>query len=403
MRPLDTQVFDRARIRLEKYLVAGSVCAKLATLEAATHAALPGPQHKMNFEQTTIGSGQRLAKNQLFGMPGSELQRRPVVALLLYENIGPFHLAGPLLVFGYSGFGTSCIDIRMCAVAPGMIHTLAGFDINATGDLEALTKADAVVVPGWHSVDTPVAAPLKQALHKAHALGAHIVGLCLGVFVLAGAGLLAGRRATTHWARVPLLAERHPDIRLQPDVLYPVEDRLWTSAGGASAIDICLQLLRKLCGPAVATEVARRIVSAPQREGAQQQRLGSPIVRTDVDRKVRGTLDWVSLHLHEAIGLEAAAARTGLSVRAFTRHFRRITGTTYGQWQLHQRLLLAQQLLHGTDHTVEEIAEKVGFATGTSLRQHFRRRFGQTPGQYREAAPSHGQHGPDGGSGRRAA
>lgn len=350
-----------------------------------------------------MSSGQRVAKDQLCGRSGSEPQRRPVVALLLYENIGPFHLAGPLLVFGYSGFGTAYVNIRMCATTPGTIRTMAGFNISATDDLEALATADVVVVPGWHSVDAPVPEPLRRALHRAHAQGAHIVGLCLGVFVLAGTGLLAGRRATTHWARMPLLAERHPGIRLQPDVLYTVEDRLWTSAGGASAIDICLQLLRKLCGPAVATEVAQRIVSAPQREGAQQQRLGSPIVRTDTDRRVRGTLDWVSFHLHEAMGLETVAARAGLSVRAFTRHFRRITGTTYGQWQLHQRLLLAQQLLHGTDHTVEEIAEKVGFATGTSLRQHFRRRFGQTPGQYREAAPDHGQHGPDGGPGQRAA
>lgn len=326
-----------------------------------------------------------------------------MVALLLYENIGSFHLAGPLLVFGYSGFGTAYVDIRMCATTPGTIRTMAGFNINATDDLEALATADVVVVPGWHSVGTPVPKPLKCALQRAHAQGAHIVGLCLGVFVLADGGLLAGRRATTHWTRAPLLAERHPDIQLQPDVLYTVEDRLWTCAGGASAIDICLQLLKKLCGPTVATEVAQRIVSAPQREGAQQQRLSRPIVQTDADRKVRGTLDWVSIHLHEAIGLEAVADRAGLSVRAFTRHFRQITGTTYGQWQLHQRLLLAQQLLHSTDYTVEEIAEKVGFATGTSLRQHFRRRFGQTPTQYRETAVSTTPVRPDRGPGRQAA
>lgn len=311
---------------------------------------------------------------------------RPVVTLLLYENIGPFHLAGPLLVFGYSGFGTAYVDIKMCAIRPGTIRTLAGFDIQATGDLDALASADVVVVPGWHSVDVPVPEPLKQALRRAHAHGAHVIGLCLGVFVLAQSGLLAGRRATTHWSRAELLARRYPDIKLQPGVLYTSDERVWTCAGGASAIDVCLLLLRKLCGPTIVTEVAQRIVSAPHREGGQRQQLTRPIARTDADRRVRSVLDWIGANLHENAGLEAVAGKAGLSVRAFTRHFRQITGTTYAQWHLHQRLQLAQQLLRDTDHTVEDVAEKVGFATGTSLRQHFRRHFGQTPTQYREAA-----------------
>ena len=358
----------------------------------------------MNSKRTTVISGQPVATKPYSGPSSPASLHRPVVALLLYENVGPFHLAGPLLVFGYSGFGTAYADIRMCAIHPGIVPTLSGFDIEATGGLDALARADVVVVPGWHSVDAPVPEPLRQALRRAHAHGAHVVGLCLGVFVLAQAGLLAGRRATTHWSRTALLARHHPDVELQPDVLYTSDERVWTCAGGASAIDICLQLLRKLCGPAIAAEVAQRIVSAPHREGGQQQRLGRPIARTDADRRVRRVLDWISANLHENATLDALAAQAGLSVRAFTRHFRQITGTTYAQWHLHQRLQLAQQLLRDTDDTVEAISEKVGFATSTSLRQHFRRRYGLAPRQYREgrrhpAPPTN----PDGGPGRQAA
>lgn len=329
--------------------------------------------------------------------------RRPVVALLLYEDIGPFQLAGPLLVFGCSGLGQAHADLRMYSVHSGHIRTLAGFEIDTAGDLDALADADVVMVPGWHSADTPVPEPLRHSLRKAHARGAYVVGLCLGVFVLAEAGLLAERQATTHWARTALLAQRHPDIRLAPNRLYTSDERVWTSAGGASAIDVCLLLLRKLCGPEIATEVARRIVSAPHREGVQQQQLGCPMAQTDTDRRVRGILDWAGAHLHENIGLDTLARAVGLSVRAFTRRFRLITGTTYGKWQLHQRLQLAQRLLQSTDHTVEDISAQVGFATSTSLRQHFRRRYGQTPSQYREAERRLTQQASDSGADRQAA
>ena len=310
----------------------------------------------------------------------------PVVALLIYDGIGPFHIAGPLLVFGYSGFGHAYVDIDMCALTAGTVRTLAGFEIHAAHDLRRLEHADVIVVPGWHDVDAPVPAALAAALRKAHARGAQIIGLCLGVFVLAEAGLLGGRQATTHWARSADFALRYPQIRLMPDMLYVRDGQVWTAAGGASAIDVCLLLLKELCGLAVATEVAQRIVSAPQRHGGQQQLIERPLPAGKADGKMQELLNWASEHPQERPSIKELAERAHMSVRSFTRHFRRITGTTFVQWQLHQRLLLAQRLLRSTSHTVEQIAAQTGFPTSTSLRQHFRLQYGLTPRQYRAGA-----------------
>lgn len=337
-------------------------------------------------------SGQSESALHHIKMDAPPAPERPLIALLLHEGIAPFHMAGALMVFGSNGFGTPPARLAICAPTPGVIRTEAGFEINITQGLSTLAQADAVLLPGWPSMQTPVPEPLRQALRAAQARGAYLVGLCMGVLPLAESGLLEGHAATTHWARVAALSGRYPHARLQAERLYTTDGRIWTCAGGASAIDLCLHLLECLCGPQVAAQVARRIVSAPQRHGRQAQMLGQPVTGTPADARLREVLDWVLGNLHQNLGLQAVAQRAGLSVRAFTREFQRATGTSYGQWQLHQRLLRAQELLRATEDTVESIATQVGFATSASLRQHFMRQYSMTPRAYRagvsQPAPS---------------
>lgn len=313
---------------------------------------------------------------------------RPLVALLVHEGIGPFHLTGPLLVFGDNAFGPSPARLVMCTPQPGLIRTMAGFEIKVAPGLEVLQQADAVLLPGWPSMETPVPEPLRQAVRQAHARGAHLVGLCMGVLVLAQAGLLDERAATTHWARVDALSGRFPNVKLAADQLYTHDGRIWTCAGGASGVDVCLHLLRHLCGPVAAAEVARRIVSAPLRQGAQAQQLARPVAHTQAAGRLHEALDWARQHLDEYPGLADMARRAGLSVRAFTRSIQRTMGTSWGRWLLHQRLLRAQELLSTTEDTVDAIATQVGFASAASLRQHFRGHLGVTPREYRAGVGS---------------
>lgn len=328
-----------------------------------------------------FGQSDSVPNHTEMGAPSAP--ERPLVALLLHDGIGPFHMAGALLTFGANGIGTPTARFAVCALEPGLIRTEAGFEIKVTQGLEVLAQADAVLLPGWPSMETPVPEALRLALRAAHARGAFLVGLCMGVLPLVEVGLLEGHAATTHWARVQSLVNRYPGAHLQAEQLYTTEGRVWTCAGGASAIDLCLHLLGRLCGSHAATQVARYIVSAPQRLGRQAQTLTQPVVGTPADARLREVLDWVLKNLHENLGIDAVARRAGLSVRAFTRGFRQAMGTTYGQWQLHQRLSRAQALLRGSEDPVESIATQVGFATAASLRQHFRRWYGLTPREYR--------------------
>jgi transcriptional regulator GlxA family with amidase domain len=310
---------------------------------------------------------------------------RHVVAVIAFDRISPFHLSVPCVVFGEdrAGPGLPEFDFRVCAAETGPLSTTAGFSIAVTHGLEALADADTIIVPSWRDPDETPSAALLDALRAAHARGAQLVGLCLGAFVLAAAGILDGRPASTHWACADDFARRYPRVRLDPDVLYVDDGNVLTSAGTAAGLDCCLHVLRKMCGAQAANYVARRLVVSPHRQGGQAQFIDQPVPPNVRGDRLSGLLDWVGGNLDAPHTLDTLAERALMSRRTFTRRFRLATGTTVGAWLLAQRLARAQQLLESTDESVEAIAGLAGFGSTASLRQHFAQAFRTSPSAWR--------------------
>jgi transcriptional regulator GlxA family with amidase domain len=310
------------------------------------------------------------------------------VAVLAFDRISAFHLSVPCLVFGDRHPGAPCFDLRVCAVEQGPLTTTAGFAVTVTHGLEAIARADTVIVPSWRDPAERPPAVLLDALTAAQARGAQIVGLCLGAYVLAEAGLLDGRRATTHWAYAADFAHRYPAVQLDADVLYVEDGNLLTSAGTVAGIDCCLHLLRRQYGAEVANRVARRLVTPPHRQGGQAQYIDQPLPERSLHdarhARLAELLDWVRGHLAEPHTLDSLAARALLSRRTFTRQFKALTGTTVLSWLLAERLALSQRLLEGSSRSIEEIAALAGFGSPAALRQHFQRAFGVSPRQWRQ-------------------
>ncbi|MBI3285207.1 MAG: helix-turn-helix domain-containing protein, partial [Burkholderiales bacterium] len=209
------------------------------------------------------------------------------------------------------------------------------------------------------------------------------LGLCLGAFVLAEAGLLARRSATTHWALSAEFARRYPDVALEPDVLYVDHGDVITSAGTAAAIDCCLHVVRAAYGAELASHIARRLLVAPHRQGGQAQYIQQPVPVLASDHRLSRVLEWMQQHLAEAHSLDSLAQRALMSRRSFTRHFQQLTGTTVGLWLLNQRLAQAQRQLETSHLAIDEIAVATGFGSALLLRRHFARQFHTSPSQYR--------------------
>lgn len=308
------------------------------------------------------------------------------IAVVTFDGIGPFHLSVPCVVFGEDrrNLGIPDFNVVICSAEEGLLRTSAGFEISTPYGLAELHHADIVIVPAWHDDCRPAPSALLDALRQAHHRGARIVGLCLGAFVLAEAGLLDGKTATTHWYLAHTLAERYPTVRVNRDVLYVDEGDVLTSAGVAAGLDCCLYLLRRLCGAEAANRVARRLVIAPHRQGGQAQFIEQPLPVSQSDSRLSSVLEWALSHLDQPHSIDTLAQRAAMSRRTFTRHFRQVTGTTVVQWLLNQRLARAQRMLETGTQTIEIIAQEAGFGSALSLRQHFRAAFNTSPSAYRK-------------------
>jgi transcriptional regulator GlxA family with amidase domain len=309
---------------------------------------------------------------------------RTLIAVVAFQRVIPFHLSVPCIVFG-EGMPTddNPFDVRVCAGEPEPIKTSTGFGLCDLESLDLLERADAIVVPGWRdSLDEPPQ-PLVDALVRAHQRGAQIVGLCYGTHVLASAGLLDGRRATTHWGLADEMARRFPKVAFDPDVLYVEDGNLMTSAGTAASLDACLHVLRQRLGAAVANRAARRLVIAPHREGGQAQFIEQPVPKAAADTRLALLLDSMRERLAEPHTLDSLADEIRMSRRSFTRHFRALTGTTVKAWLLSERLAVTQSLLESSDVSIDGIAQAVGFGSVAALRQHFREAFGVSPSTWR--------------------
>ncbi|MFF7649910.1 GlxA family transcriptional regulator [Streptomyces sp. NPDC007983] len=305
------------------------------------------------------------------------------VVALLNPPQSPFELACATEVFGTVPQDEPArYSFRICAEHPGPLRTTADYAMLVDAGLAALREADTVVVPGWQPPGAPAPPTVTEALRAAHRRGARIVAICTGAFVLAQAGLLDGRRATTHWRSTARLAAAFPEVRVDPDVLFVDHGDVATSAGTGAGIDLCLHLVRSDHGAAYAARIARNMVLPPHREGSQLQYAARP-APARADESLAPLLEWAASRLDTPLTLGSLAERAGLSSRTLARRFTEQLGTSPGQWLLVRRLDAARVLLEQTDLPVEAVATRVGLASAVNLRRHFRAHLGTTPGAYR--------------------
>ncbi|WP_153146054.1 helix-turn-helix domain-containing protein [Dechloromonas sp. H13] len=308
---------------------------------------------------------------------------RPSIVVVAFDRISPFHLSVPCVVFGDVHPGAPKFDFKVCSIESGPISTTAGFSVMAQHDLASLERADTIIVPSWRDPEERPPESLLSALVAAQRRGARVLGLCLGAYVLAAAGLLDGRKATTHWAYARDFAQRYPAVDVDANVLYVEDGNVLTSAGTAAGIDCCLHMIRQQYGAEPANSVARRLVVPPHRQGGQAQFIEQPIPATLSGSRLAALIDWVRANLNQPHTLDSLAEKAVMSRRTLTRHFRQITGTTVGQWLHDERLALTQRLLESGDQSIEAIAARAGFGSPESLRLHFRKAYGVSPTTWR--------------------
>lgn len=301
------------------------------------------------------------------------------------EGALTFDFACACEVFGYdrSDVVTPWYRFLVASQDPPPIRSSTGFLIHPERGLDAVEEADTVVVPGWADDLRPPRPELIEALRAAYDRGARLMSVCIGAFVLAEAGLLDGRRATTHWRWADRLAARYPTVEVDPSVLYVDDGQVLTSAGTAAGIDLCLHVVRLDYGADVANQVARRIVMPPHREGGQAQYIEAPVPDAPTDNRIAASLEWIVEHLDEEMSVDQLARAAAMSPRTFLRHFKAATGATPLDWILRQRIQLAQRLLETTDLPVEQIAGHAGFGSPVSMRHHFAQRVRTSPQAYR--------------------
>ncbi len=303
------------------------------------------------------------------------------VAVLAMHGVLPFDLGIACEVFTRvcGADGAPAYRVRVCGEAPEV--RAGGFDVRAPHGLDRLAVADTVLVPGIADAEAPIAAPVLAALAAAWANGARIASICSGAFVVAATGLLDGRRATTHWLAAADLARRHPAVTVDPNVLFVDEGRIITSAGASAGLDMCLHLVRRDHGQAIAAHAARLAVAPLNREGGQAQ-----FIRHEAPSAAAGLaplLDWMAANLGRPLSVDALAARAGMSSRTFARRFREQTGATPVQWLLAARVRRAQELLETTSSKLDVVAGAAGFESPVTFRARFQRTVGLSPAAYR--------------------
>ena len=316
------------------------------------------------------------------------MRRDPLhVAVLAYDGLCTFEFASMVELFGMNcpGLG-EWYRLSIAGLETGVMRADGGLEVTAPYSLQILDRAGTIVIPGWRDVAGDVPCRLIRKLRRAHRDGARVVSACSGAFVLAAAGLLDGRRATTHWKFADQLRERYPAIEVDPDVLYVKDDNIITAAGSAAGLDMGLSIIRDDFGATVANDVARRLVIPPHRAGGQKQFVEMPSEELHHgigDHTLARALDRIRSRLHHEHSVESMANAASMSVRTFIRRFKESTGTTPHRWLQRERVQLAQSLLETTGRTLEQIALKTGFGDVQLLRLHFKREVGTTPGAYR--------------------
>jgi AraC family transcriptional regulator, transcriptional activator FtrA len=323
-------------------------------------------------------------------MPKSSVldARGPLVVALAYDGLCTFEFGIAYEVFGLPRpeMGEGWYRFAVASVEQGPLRAAGGLTVSVEGGLDLLVDADLIVVPGWRGIDAPVPAPLVEALQAAHRRGARVMSLCSGAVVLAAAGLLDSRRAATHWRYVDAIAERYPATAFDAAVLYMDEGSILTAAGSAAGIDLCLHVVRGDFGVEAANSVARRLVVPPHREGGQAQFIAAPVPEEREGQRLGPLIDRMRERIDEEQPIRVLAARAGMSMRTFQRRFEAATGDSVGEWLLKERLRHARDLMEKeATASLEDIAVASGFGTLATMRHHFRRRLGISPGAYRKS------------------
>ena len=308
------------------------------------------------------------------------------VAALVFDGLAPFELGVVVEVFGLNRPELDVEDwyeLVVCAPQRGRLEAVGGIGLVAEHGLEALDNADTIIVPAWPHIGQPVPTETLDGLRRAHARGARLVSICSGAFVLAATGLLDGEEVATHWRYAEALRRLHTRVVVNERVLYVGNDRLWTSAGSAAGIDLCLHVVRSDHGSAIANQVARRLVVAAHRDGGQAQFIEQPVAAVGDDR-LDQAMQWAMGHLGDGITVAQMAAHAFMSPRNFSRRFREATGTSPREWLLDRRIQATLPLLEDGALPVESVGQAVGFGP-PAFRRQFRRALGISPAEYRRA------------------
>lgn len=305
------------------------------------------------------------------------------VAIVASEGFSTFHFSVPLILFGDSANSEKRFTRYICAETPGMVWSKEGTAVMADADFSTLAQCEIVIVPFWRDVDEKPSPALLEALRTARNNGATLVGLCLGTFVLAYAGLLDRHRAATHWEYEKAFVRLFPHVSLDVNVLYTDDDGLITSAGTAAALDCCLYVIRQRFGTRVANQIARRMVTPPHREGGQAQYIEQAVPQNTNDKRINLLLEFLQQNLAQPLNIDTLAERAAMSRRTLTRHFQKATGMSVGEWIMTERLRRSQSLLESTQLSIEQVAERSGFQSSITFRQAFREKMGVSPGEWR--------------------
>ncbi len=310
--------------------------------------------------------------------------KKHLVVVLAYDRLCTFEFGCAVELFALERLelGVRWYDFAVCAIEPGPIRAAGGITVAAPFAPELLAQADTIVIPGWRDADEAPPAAILDQLRAAHARGARLCSICSGVFLLAAAGLLDGKRATTHWRYTERLARRYPGIDVQPDHLYVDTGQLITSAGSAAGLDMLLHLVRRDYGARVGNQVARRLVVPAHREGGQAQYLPRPMASDEKGRLTK-LMDWVRAHPAQSHSVASMARRAAMSPRTLQRRFQDATGLGPVEWLIRERVAIVKDLLETADIPLAQVAERAGFGSEESLRHHFRRLASTTPGAYR--------------------
>jgi AraC family transcriptional activator FtrA len=310
--------------------------------------------------------------------------KKHLVVALAYDRLCTFEFGCTVELFALERpeLDVDWYDFAVCAVEPGPIRAAGGITVQAPYTPELLERADTIIIPGWRDADELPPPALLDMIRAAHRRGTRLCSICSGVFVLAAAGVLDGQRATTHWRYADRLAQRYPQIAVQPDDLYVDNGQVITAAGSAAGLDMLLHLVRRDYGAKVGNLVAQRLVVAPHREGGQAQFLPRPMAQGEQGRLSR-LMDWLRSNPAQQHTVNSMAERAAMSPRTLQRQFQQATGLGPVEWLIRERVAIVKEMLEVPDVPLAQIAERAGFGSEESLRHHFRRLAATTPGAYR--------------------